>query len=90
MYSALGYNIVITVIQIKGRNDSLEENIEFGLEDQGKCSKNRKSSRRAKRRVAKEALEQERPEGRKAKDVYLQGYQMSMTHPQNVKGASEK
>ena len=56
IYSALGYNIVITVIQIKGCNDSLEENIEFGLEDQRKCSKNRKSSREAKRCVAKEAL----------------------------------
>lgn len=55
MYSALGYNIVTTVIQIKGRNDSLEENIEFGLEDEGKCSKNRKFSRRAKRCVAKKS-----------------------------------
>lgn len=75
IYSALYYNLVITVIQIKDYNDSLEENTEFGHEDQGsKCSRNRKSSRRPKKCVARNSLQQARLEGRKAKDLYAQGY----------------
>ena len=34
IYSALCYNLVITVVQIKDHKSSLGENIEFGLEDQ--------------------------------------------------------
>lgn len=79
IYSALYYNLVITVIQIKDYNDSLEENTEFGHEDQGsKCSRNRKSSRRPKKCVARNSLQQARLEGRKAKDLYAQGYQMNV------------